>query len=242
MEKYYYYDNTLFKSSGSKLTEVSKPLTNKELEIYVSANTRKYDSDECDLNELVRLVPNVKKLYIDFTGKNIVYNIKPLIKLIELRRLYISGGEDEDNPKLLNIDKLIKLKLKSLKIYDEKIDPTNPMYEWPKIKIKQYNHIIDIRILGCVTIYDIDASKLTDNDENNETDNIVIQRIKSDNIYLYFMISTCVEGNHCSDLMVNPIKSNQFYSIINHKTLDYKNIKTKLIKNIPLNNEKLYEN
>src|SRR5437762_14222178 len=100
-----------------------EPVSHKQLVIDIRVG-------KASLANLVKLIPKVVILKLRFNYNEIVYDIEPLAKLTRLRDLVIKG---ETEPRLIGLNKLSSLNLESLILYKQKLDPQNPIFDWPKI-------------------------------------------------------------------------------------------------------------
>jgi hypothetical protein len=131
------------------------------------------------------------------------------------------------------------LKLNKLRLHKINLNPENPIFEWPKVRVKHYEHIDNIKVYPNMTIYDIKLSLIESKEIEEETltDNIVLQYIQSN----YFLLYTSGEPHHDNNLIVKPIKAKQFLSIINLRKMNYKSIKDDISNVVPQTNDDLYE-
>ncbi len=191
---------------------------------------------EQNLHNLVKLIPHVINLNLIFCDLNVRYDLGPLINLRNLRELQIKGIFGR-KIRLFNISNLSILNLDILTLYGKDLNPTDPVYQWPKVRNSYYKHINNIKTYPNVIIYDIDVSNLNI-DKTNITDNIILQKINEK----YFMISTYGKAHHGSDLLIKPIEVKQFLSIINLQKINCEEPWCESVLDIPLIDDDLYEN
>ncbi|QTF49333.1 robin [Acanthamoeba polyphaga mimivirus] len=115
---------------------------------------------EQNLFNLVKLIPNVRKLHLYFTDENTKYNLESITKLTKLRVLVVfSQFEKKSRPRLYNIKSLNKLKLDSIVIYDKILDPFNPVYQWPQIRDRKFKSVKSIDIKGPIINYNVNRTR-----------------------------------------------------------------------------------
>jgi hypothetical protein len=178
------------------------------------------------------LFPHVKCLYIRLCG-DFAHDLLPLSSCKELKNLTITRWWDEESTsRLKNLSSLVLLHLESLYLFGQRLDPENPIFEWPHIRNPLYLHIKGIINCGSAITYDLDLSKLPSNakkvlqsisneDENEDesvgefegsdgTENIIVQRFGDSFqvIFRYF------EGNHGDSLEVKSITRAAFQSLV----------------------------
>ena len=173
--------------------------------------------EDQDLNNLVYLIPKVEILTLSFCDNDPRYDISSLIKLKDLSELRIKGFWNKQGPRLLKLNRLKKLKLRKLRVYGKKLDPMDPVYPWPKIRIPEFSHIKNITILGKVINYELRAP---DDGEEFSGENIYLQKLTNTQFQLIYYYS---EGNRAEKIKIEIISAKKFYKYLFTKSVPEKN-------------------
>ncbi|AQN68294.1 hypothetical protein [Saudi moumouvirus] len=198
-----YVDNIIY-----SFKYINKPINDENIFINI-------DFGPQELNKLVVLIPNVKNLNLYFGDITIKYDLSPLIQLKNIKTLIINSLKQEKFlPRLLNIKSLQALNLSKLIIYGQTLDPSKPVFLWPKIKNTKFLHINKIERYHNVVNYDIKKTKVFTNIVAKNTvlsENIILQDLGNS---IYQIIYRQYVAYHEDKLSIIPTNKKTFLSLI----------------------------
>lgn len=218
--QFYLYNNNnelfLQKENNDKIDniKINEPVSDKKPTIEMHG---------LDWNKLVTLIPDVEELLIYFLDETKEYDVHPLRNLKNMRSLIISGdcpGRPSNEPKLKNIQSLSSLNLKWLTIYRKELDPSNPVYKWPKsksykIRKPEFAHIKSIQKTDNIINYQLENIYPAQND--NSCNNIILQSINDVSYQIIYYQGK--KDTDSSSLLVNQITQEEFIKLIYGKNI-----------------------